>query len=80
MIHYNDIKDSILYSSNNIQVTLDNFISTLEVFLNDVELFENTVNKILHTNPKNKDIADEIMKLTSSQLIRLYINIIKNTL
>lgn len=78
MSYYQSIKDCVLYSylSNKV-ITLDDFITCLEILLDDVELFEHTVNKILHQNPKNKKIADEIMSITSTDLIRCYINIIK---
>ncbi len=81
MNYYESIKNCILYSySSNKYITLEDFISNIELFLNDVELFEKTVDKILHKVSNNKELVDEIMSITSSEIIRIYINIIKGTI
>ena len=43
-------------------------------------IFENTVSKILHKNPKNKEIANEIFNYSMVDTIKFLIDLIKGNL
>lgn len=79
MIDYLDIKDIVITNSPIAgEITLDDFLNLIEDFIKDQELFESTVEKILKKNPKNVPIANEVMKLSSTSLIKFLISYIKD--
>lgn len=81
MINYLDIKDIVITDCPIAgQITLDDFLNIIEDFIKDQELFESTIEKILKKNTKNIPIANEVMKLSSTSLIKFLISYIKDEL
>ena len=52
----------------------------MEVCVEETKVFENTVSNILHKNPKNKDIANEIINYSMVDTIKFLIDLIKDNL
>ena len=52
----------------------------MESCVDETKIFENTVSKILHKNPKNKEIASEIFNYSMVDTIKFLINLIKDNL
>lgn len=78
MNHYNEIKDIIFFTHPVLgDLTIDDFLTNIELFLKDVELFESVVANILYKHSKNKETVDEIMNISSSSIIKSYIDIIR---
>lgn len=81
MIDYLDIKDIVLIHCPIAgEITLDDFLNLIEDFIKGQELFESTIEKILKKNPKNIPIANEIMKLSSTSLIKFLVSYINDEL
>lgn len=78
MNHYNEIKNIVFYTHPVLgDLTIDYFLTSIEMFLKDVELFESVVANILYKHSKDREIVDQIMNITSSDIIRIYIEIIR---
>lgn len=78
---YSDIKDTILYSDPLVgDISLNDILNFMEVCVEETKVFENTVSNILHKNPKNKDIANEIINYSMVDTIKFLINLIKDNL
>lgn len=81
MIDYLDIKDTVLTTDPIAgEITLEDFLNIIEDFLKDQELFESTIEKVLKKNPNNIPIANELLKLSSTSLIKFLIAYIKDEL
>lgn len=81
MIDYLDIKDTVLTIDPIAgEITLEDFLNIIEDFLKDQELFESTIEKVLKKNPNNIPIANELLKLSSTSLIKFLIAYIKDEL
>ena len=78
---YSDIKDTILYSDPLVgDISLNDILNFMEVCVEETKVFENTVSNILHKNPKNKDIANEIIDYSMVDTIKFLIDLIKDNL
>lgn len=78
---YSDIKDIILYSDSLVgDISLNDILNFMEVCVEETKIFENTVSNILHKNPKNKDIANEIIDYSMVDTIKFLIDLIKDNL
>lgn len=78
---YSDIKDTILYSDPLVgDISLNDILNFMEVCVEETKVFENTVSNILHKNPKNKDIANEIINYSMVDTIKFLIDLIKDNL
>ena len=78
---YSDIKDTILYSDPLVgDISLNDILNFMEVCVEETKVFENTVSNILHKNPKNKDIANEIINYSMVDTIKFLIDLIKENL
>ena len=81
MKSYSDIKDTILYSDPLVgDISLNDILNFIEVCVEETKVFENTVSNILHKNPKNKDIANEIINCSMVDTIKFLIDLIKDNL
>lgn len=81
MIDYLDIKNTVLTIDPIAgEVTLEDFLNIIEDFLKDQELFESTIEKVLKKNPNNIPIANELLKLSSTSLIKFLTAYIKDEL
>ena len=81
MKNYSDIKDTILYSDPLVgDISLNDILNFMEVCVEETKIFENTVSNILHKNPKNKDIANEIIDYSMVDTIKFLIDLIKDNL
>ena len=81
MKHYSDIKDSVLYSDPLVgDITLDNILNFIEICVEETKIFENAVSNILLKNPRNKEIANEIINYSMVDTIKFLIDIIKDNL
>lgn len=81
MIDYLDIKDTVLTIDPIAgEITLEDFLNIIEDFLKDQELFESTIEKVLKKNPNNIPIANELLKLSSTSLVKFLIAYIKDEL
>lgn len=81
MTDYLDVKDIVITNCPIAgEVTLDDFLNLIEDFIKDQELFESTVENILKKNPKNIPLANEVMKLSSTSLIKFLVSYIKDEL
>lgn len=81
MKSYSDIKDIILYSDSLVgDISLNDILNFMEVCVEETKVFENTVSNILHKNPKNKDIANEIINYSMVDTIKFLIDLIKDNL
>ena len=81
MKHYSDIKDSVLYSDPLVgDITLDNILNFIEICVEETKIFENAVSNILHKNPRNKVIANEIINYSMVDTIKFLIDLIKENL
>ena len=81
MKSYSDIKDTILYSDPLVgDISLNDILNFIEVCVEETKVFENTVSNILHKNPKNKDIANEIINYSMVDTIKFLIDLIKDNL
>ncbi len=81
MKHYSDIKDSVLYSDPLVgDITLDNILNFIEICVEETKIFENAVSNILHKNPRNKVIANEIINYSMVDTIKFLIDLIKGNL
>ena len=78
---YSDIKDTIIYSAPLVgDISLNDILNFMEVCVEETKVFENTVSNILHKNPKNKDIANEIIDYSMVDTIKFLIDLIKDNL
>ena len=78
---YSDIKDTIIYSDPLVgDISLNDILNFMEVCVEETKVFENTVSNILHKNPKNKDIANEIIDYSMVDTIKFLIDLIKGNL
>lgn len=78
---YSDIKDTIIYSDPLVgDISLNDILNFMEVCVEETKVFENTVSNILHKNPKNKDIANEIIDYSMVDTIKFLIDLIKDNL
>ena len=78
---YSDIKDTIIYSDPLVgDISLNDILNFMEVCVEETKIFENTVSNILHKNPKNKDIANEIIDYSMVDTIKFLIDLIKDNL
>ena len=78
---YSDIKDTILYSDPLVgDISLNDILNFMEVCVEETKVFENTVSNILHKNPENKDIANEIINYSMVDTIKFLIDLIKDNL
>ena len=78
---YSDIKDTIIYSDPLVgDISLNDILNFMEVCVEETKVFENTVSNILHKNPKNKDIANEIIDYSMVDTIKFLIDLIKENL
>ncbi len=81
MKNYSDIKDTILYSDPLVgDISLNDILNFMEVCVEETKVFENTVSNILHKNPKNKDIANEIINYSMVDTTKFLIDLIKGNL
>lgn len=81
MIDYLDIKNTVLTIDPIAgEITLEDFLNIIEDFLKDQELFESTIENVLKKNPNNIPIANELLKLSSTSLIKFLIAYIKDEL
>ena len=81
MKHYSDIKDSVLYSDPLVgDITLDNILNFIEICVEETKIFENAASNILHKNPRNKVIANEIINYSMVETIKFLIDLIKGNL
>ena len=81
MKHYSDIKDSVLYSDPLVgDITLDNILNFIEICVEETKILENAVSNILLKNPRNKEIANEIINYSMVDTIKFLIDIIKDNL
>ena len=81
MKHYSDIKDSVLYSDPLVgDINLDNILNFIEICVEETKIFENAVSNILHKNPRNKVIANEIINYSMVDTIKFLIDLIKGNL
>ena len=81
MKHYSDIKNTIIYSDPLVgDISLNDILNFMEVCVGETKIFENTVSKILNKNPKNKEIANEIINYSMVDTIKFLIDLIKENL
>ena len=81
MKHYSDIKNIIIYSAPLVgDISLNDILNFMEACVDETKIFENTVSKILHKNPKNKEIASEIFNYSMVDTIKFLIDLIKDNL
>lgn len=81
MKHYSDIKNIIIYSDPLIgDISLNDILNFMEACVDETKIFENTVSKILHKNPKTKEIASEIFNYSMVDTIKFLIDHIKGNL
>lgn len=80
MNNYNEIKNIIVIKDNILgNMTLDEVLSIIESLLEDNVKFEEIVSNILNKNKViDSSIINEIINLSSTDLIKFYINIIKD--
>ncbi len=79
MNNYDKVKDIIILKDNILgNVTLDEVLSIVELLLEDNVKFEEIVSSILSKNKANKSISNELMSIPSTDVIKFYINLIKN--
>lgn len=79
MNNYDKVKDMIIIKDDILgDMTLNDVLSILELLLEDNIKFEKVVSNILHRNKANKSISNEIMNIPSTDVIKFYINLIKN--
>lgn len=81
MIDYNNIKNIVLHYDPIIgELTLDNFLEIINIFLEDNIEFENTVLSIYQKHNCDKEIVKQIMLLSSTNIIRFYVDLIQDKL
>lgn len=81
MKYYSDIKNTIIYSDPLVgDISLNDILNFMEACVDETKIFENTVSKILHKNPKNKEIASEIFNYSMVDTIKFLIDLIKGNL
>ena len=81
MKNYSDIKDTIIYSDPFVgDISLNDILTFMETCVEETKIFENTVSNILHKNPKNKEIANEIINYSMVDTIKFLIDLIKDNL
>ena len=81
MKHYSDIKNTIIHSDPLVgDISLNDILNFMEACVDETKIFENTVSKILHKNPKNKEIASEIFNYSMVDTIKFLIDLIKGNL
>ena len=81
MKYYSDIKNTIIYSDPLVgDISLNDILNFMESCVDETKIFENTVSKILHKNPKNKEIASEIFNYSMVDTIKFLIDLIKGNL
>ena len=81
MKNYSDIKNTIIYSDPLVgDISLNDILNFMEVCVGETKIFENTVSKILHKNPKNKEIASEIFNYSMVDTTKFLIDLIKGNL
>lgn len=81
MKHYSDIKNIIIYFDPLVgDISLNDILNFMEACVDETKIFENTVSKILHKNPKNKEIASEIFNYSMVDTIKFLIDLIKGNL
>ncbi len=79
MNNYDKVKDMIIIKDDILgDMTLDEVLSIIESLLEDNIKFENVISSILYKNKANKSISNEIMNIPSTDIIKFYINLIKN--
>lgn len=79
MNNYDKIKDIILIKDDILgDITLDELLFIIELLLEDNIKFEEVISNILYKNKANSSIANEIMNIPSTDMIKFYINLIKN--
>lgn len=81
MKYYSDIKNTIIYSDPLVgDISLNDILNFMESCVDETKIFENTVSKILHKNPKNKEIASEIFNYSMVDTTKFLIDLIKGNL
>ena len=81
MKYYSDIKNTIIYSDPLVgDISLNDILNFMEACVDETKIFENTVSKILHKNPKNKEIASEIFNYSMVDTTKFLIDLIKGNL
>ncbi len=79
MNNYDKVKDIIIIKDDILgDMTLDEVLSIIESLLEDNIKFEKVVSSIFSRNKTNKSISNEIMNIPSTDVIKFYINLIKN--